>query len=312
MAESAKAANAPFLEALSNAEVVREFKQWEVQKAKNAMSKPIMNYLHRVETIPFLVVASRNADLTLRLQAAEALSKLFFAFDRIKYKRRQPRYIADMHDLKTNHLATWNELEAGNLSVTRNDIPFVSIGADHACEQINKQMKVHSGLIGISNNANARQIFFMATPELSCLSKEFKSQFGVGTAGKNTQHTGLGSSKITRDHEAIDKIKAAITSHGNPVTAEGDRLFNMITHAYVPQEYVPHILNIDDIGQKMYENYVSERINGEISLLAPVKKENNKNVHVWQQEVYCGNLRQNCRFERDQRFVWQTAGPCQV
>ena len=49
----------------------------------------------------------------------------------------------------------------------------------------------------------------------------------------------------------------------------------MITHAYVPQEYVPQILNIDDIGQKLYEDYVAERINGETSLWAPVKKEKN-------------------------------------
>ena len=50
----------------------------------------------------------------------------------------------------------------------------------------------------------------------------------------------------------------------------------MITRAYVPQEYVPHILNIDETGQKLYADYVSERINGEISLWAPVKKQNNK------------------------------------
>jgi len=29
---------------------------------------------------------------------------------------------------------------------------------------------------------------------------------------------------------------------------------------------VPQILNIDDTGQKLYEDYVSERINGDVSL----------------------------------------------
>jgi len=46
-------------------------------------------------------------------------------------------------------------------------------------------------------------------------------------------------------------------------------------HAYIPDEYVPQILNIDDTGQKLYEDYVSERINGDASLWAPVKKEKN-------------------------------------
>ena len=60
------------------------------------MLKSMMNYLHQVETILFFVAASRNADLALHLEAGEALSKMFFAMDRIKYKRLWPRYIADM------------------------------------------------------------------------------------------------------------------------------------------------------------------------------------------------------------------------
>src|SRR6218665_61384 len=84
--------------------------------------KAMMNYLHRVETILFFVAATRNADLEVHLQAGEQLSKLFFAFYSIRYKRLWPRYIADMYDLRTNHPKTW----AGNISVTKNDIPFVS------------------------------------------------------------------------------------------------------------------------------------------------------------------------------------------
>jgi len=40
----------------------------------------------------------------------------------------------------------------------------------------------------------------------------------------------------------------------------------VITHAYIPDEYVQTILNADVTGQKLYEDYVSERINGDISL----------------------------------------------
>lgn len=274
MAATIKEVNAAFLDAMASDAVLETFEEWKKQKAHNAMFKSIMNYLHRVETILFFIASSRNADLSLHLQAADSLSKLFFAFDRIKYKRLWPRYIADMHDLKTTHPETWKELEAGNLSVTRKSIPFVSIGANHACEHVNKQMKVHSGLIGISNNANARQRFFLATSVLSCMSREYKNQFLTSSAISNGgDHHELGSSKIKRDHAAIDKIKSAILSHGNPITSEGGKLYNIITHAYVPQEHVQKILNIDDTGQALYENYVEERINGETSLWTPVKKE---------------------------------------
>ena len=50
----------------------------------------------------------------------------------------------------------------------------------------------------------------------------------------------------------------------------------MITHAYIPDEYVPTILNADVTGQKLSENYMSELINGDVSLWAPVKNKKTK------------------------------------
>ena len=49
----------------------------------------------------------------------------------------------------------------------------------------------------------------------------------------------------------------------------------MITHAHVPDEFVEHILNANDIRQKMYEDFVTERINGNISPWAKVTKVGN-------------------------------------
>ncbi len=103
------------------------------------MFKSMMNYLRRVETILLFVEASRNADLALHLEAGEPLSKMF-----LKYKRVWPRYIADMHEMKTKLPATWQEIEDENISFTKSEIPFVSIGADHACEHHNRMLKVHS------------------------------------------------------------------------------------------------------------------------------------------------------------------------
>lgn len=168
-AESVKHANDHLQQVLTENGVIKKLHDWEGEKSKNAMFRSLMNYMHRVETNLYFVAASRNADLNLHLEGGEALSKLFFSMDRLKYKRLWSPYIADMHALETNHPGTWRGLEEGNISITKNAIPFVSIGADHACEHLNKLMNVHAGLIGISNNLNARQRFFMAAPELSCL-----------------------------------------------------------------------------------------------------------------------------------------------
>ncbi len=183
---------------MTNADMMMKFQDWEAQRCKkNAMFKSMMNYLHRVEAILFFVAASRTADLKLHLEDGEALSKLFFAMDRIKYKRLWPRYTSDMYALRTSHPRTWRELESGNISVTRSDIPFVSIGPDNGCEQLNLLMKVHNGLIGISNDANARQRFFLTAPELSCLASDFKTQFGL-KSDEVREHHDLAPSTINR------------------------------------------------------------------------------------------------------------------
>ena len=64
---------------------------WKAEKSQNAMFRSLMNYLHRVDTILYFVAATRNGDIHLHLQAGEALSKLLFAMDRLKYKRPWPR-----------------------------------------------------------------------------------------------------------------------------------------------------------------------------------------------------------------------------
>ena len=54
---------------------------------------------------------------------------------------------------------------------------------------------------------------------------------------RSAEHHELGPSAVKRAHRAVDKIKAAILSHGNPFKAEGNRLYNFITHAYIPDEF---------------------------------------------------------------------------
>ena len=79
-------------------------------------------------------------------------------------------------------------------------------------------------------------------------------------------------SEVTREHYAVYQIKSAILDHDNPFAVEGDRLHNMITHACVPDEFVEQILNANDTDQKMYEDYVTVRTNGNISIWAKVTR----------------------------------------
>ena len=73
--------NTSLLQVLCREKVMQQLQMWEELKPSNVMFKSLMNCLHRVETILLFVETSRNADIALHLEAGEALSKLFFAFD---------------------------------------------------------------------------------------------------------------------------------------------------------------------------------------------------------------------------------------
>jgi len=86
--------NSSLLEVLKKEEVIQQLKAREEQKPCNAWFKSLMNYVRWVETILIFVYRSiQKCDITLHLEAGEALSKLSFAFDQIKYKRLWPRYM---------------------------------------------------------------------------------------------------------------------------------------------------------------------------------------------------------------------------
>ena len=72
--------------------------------------------------------------------------------------------------------------------------------------------------------------------------------------------------KIKWEHGPISRIKDAIQNHCNPFAVDGNMIYNIITHAYIQDEYVPQILNIHDMGPKLYEDLMAERTNGDVNL----------------------------------------------
>ena len=93
-------------------------------------------------------------------------------------------------------------------------------------------MKAKSGLVGISNNDMQGRWVFLAIPEMSRMSAEYRRQFQMEIVSQ------LRSSEVSREHSVVYKIKAVILDHDTPFAVEGDRLRNMISSAYVPDEFV--------------------------------------------------------------------------
>ena len=76
---------------------------------------------------------------------------------------------------------------------------------------------------------------------------------------------------LQKQHNNVNKIRAAILTHENHLDVEGNEIYSLIT-CICSQKLcaVPHIMNPDEVGQRLYENVVAERIHGEVSPWAPI------------------------------------------
>jgi len=73
-------------------------------------------------------------------------------------------HIQELHTFKNGPVflahPVYEEFVAGNFTVNKNQIPFSAVGVDRHIEHINKIMKMTGGIIGITQNAGARDRFF--------------------------------------------------------------------------------------------------------------------------------------------------------
>ena len=178
-----------------------------------------------------------------------------------------------MQALEQSDPEIWMEFLKGNFAVTKSSIPFVSIGADHACEQVNKWMKQQGGLIGISTNETARNKFFLIAAEMADIAKNYHTKFFTRSSSDDQQHHERNASSINRSYNTVMKIKDCINAYTNPFQMESTGLFNIVTKAMIPDAYVSDIIDTPLKGQQLYQQYVEERItSGRVSLWAPIKR----------------------------------------
>ena len=198
----------------------------------------------------------------------------------------QTRYIADMYDLRTNHPNTWRELEACNISVTKNEIPFVSIVANHACEHLNKLMKV--SVIGILNKVMHRQTRVLRVcTRSSCPSREFKSQFSV-RIGKATEHSPFGPSavKIGKTRSIKSRLRSCVMTNHLPLKVTSCTIWPLMsTSQRVRASYPKHWRHQ---GEVVWSLCVRENQWGRQPVCTSEKTEQ-QDVLIWQQERMCGN-----------------------
>lgn len=149
---------------------------------------------------------------------------------------------------------------------------FTSIGPDHAIEQVIKKLKICGGITGITQKPETLDRYFIIAPELFRISNEFKDLY-TDKKDKSEKHNELTGSKSKRMAKNLISLIEVIKERDVFGKNQPDSIFNIFSNKKVSDNIAKDIVNKDEIGQKMFVNFVNERlIRGELSIFDPVKR----------------------------------------
>ena len=255
------------LQLISEIRVTDRVKQVEGQLDNQA--KMLNNFMKLYEALLLFVRSSRQKSWKLHLQSLDALVKFFFAHDQLNYARLTPFYLADMANLEENDAESWEYLSE-NFSISKSLIPFTSIGGDHAMEQENKVLKVTGGVTGLTQMPSALTRFCMIAPVMSSLSSKFEELNSLKSSTRK-EHYQLTGSTNKRIYDNAAKVEEVLKSFDVSFESN-DCVYNVVSKAVLGVDDANEFLNHDNIGQEMYENFLSERLNGDTSIWSKMKK----------------------------------------
>jgi len=117
--------------------------------------------------------------------------------------------------------------------VTKGLAGFTSIASDHGIEQENRKLKVMGGIVGLTQNENALDKFFLIAPKALC--------------------------QIMTN---VSKLVGVIREHGDPFMNENvdDEVYNLLTKEVKNEKIFKDILDRDIIGQQMFEKFATDRL----------------------------------------------------
>lgn len=230
----------------------------------------IRQYMKLVVNLLMFISASRKGLWDLHLASLEELCPLFFSQNRLKYAQHVPEYLAKMYALQHSDPEVWEQFQNGNFCVRKSSVPFTSIGVDHALEQENRKMKIMGGLRGLTQRPGALNRFFLIAPELARLSSEAEEMVGVAKSSHKKHHE-LNNAIVHRHELNIQKLKVVL-QEAEPVLHEETDMVNIVNKTVLPEQAKHDVLRQIEVGLTAYNTFVEERIQGPISLWAPMKK----------------------------------------
>ena len=159
-----------------------------------------------------------------------------------------------MYALQESDPAMWQYFMEGHFAIKKNEVPFTSIGVDHAQEHTNRDLKGDNALKGMANNAEAILNYCLAAPEIQKISSEFEEMIGL-TVWTRKEHHQLSKATVEQHEKNVSKLREVLLQC-NPFDCTEDdeghhELYNMISKVIIPEEIKKDILDTVGRGGKI-------------------------------------------------------------
>ncbi|CAB4027995.1 Hypothetical predicted protein, partial [Paramuricea clavata] len=178
----------------------------------------IVDEEHITDSIKSFRLAVQNKDHVPQ-SAKATMSELFtlmelFEVFRQEQKSRLKIYIRnDMEQLEKNNPVVYNQFQDGGHAVNCSSQPFAKVWTDMALEQsINLDSKSKGGIIGISQNPDALQRWFLTIHERSAITTVVKQMCGINDLDRVGTRKEAARKRVERDEKDVEKIVACLKS----------------------------------------------------------------------------------------------------
>ena len=206
-----------------------------VFKSENQARSNLFTFWDKCGAMVTSLLQFLKAEITgtwkMHLSSIAAMLHHYFAMDRQNYARFLPVYLTDMQQLELTHPGVYNELDAGNHSISRSTQPFSQVSADMALEQsINVNSKSRGGVIGILQSLPALKRWLLTIHEQASITSALKTMYGL-QGGKQASHKEATPRRVKCDKEDLQKMMGCFSSGlmTDPSTHNSNALLDIAT-----------------------------------------------------------------------------------
>ena len=234
------------------------------------------SYMTMVETLMDFTRAQREGNWVLHIESFAAMIPWFLIYDHTNYARWGPIYLADMKLLEKTAPKIHSEFMAGNFVVKWSQKYFNQVSPDQATEWMIRTCKMHNGIIGITQNDQARNKFCITWSARSQVMQDMMSLYNLEADDEEAifNRTDSLPSRMKRDIDDVQKIVTKLTEFSvflnrpslpeegfeDDSNPEGKHLISLATRDKAPDDVVSDLLTAEERGKHELLSFVSQRL----------------------------------------------------